>query len=194
MRKILRSIKPYFFYLICEGKKKIEIGKDFPKTDDWNKEVELYCSKDKTSFNRIPHEHRAKYRKYLGRVGAKFTCNKIDTYPFDEHVGFPTPAYDGDPSYYDCGAGYWITCGDLESTCLTEEELMKYGNKKSLYGWHITNLVIYEKRKELFKFLNYNKHQTCLKKGCFSSDCWVCPNNAIITKAPQSWCYVEEDE
>lgn len=81
MKSILRRIKPYWFYLICEGIKKIEVGKDYPKNkewqEEWNRGVELYCSKDMRSFNRIPKEHREKYRKYLGKVGARFVCDKV---------------------------------------------------------------------------------------------------------------------
>lgn len=75
--KVVRSVKPYYFYLICEGLKKYEVGKDMPKNSDWDKTVELYCSKDMQSFKRIPEECREKYRKYLGKVGARFVCDDI---------------------------------------------------------------------------------------------------------------------
>ena len=44
--KVVRSVKPYYFYLICEGLKKYEVGKDMPKNSDWDRTVELYCSKE----------------------------------------------------------------------------------------------------------------------------------------------------
>lgn len=42
--KVVRSVKPYYFYLICEGLKKYEVGKDMPKNSDWDRTVELYLS------------------------------------------------------------------------------------------------------------------------------------------------------
>lgn len=58
MQSVLRSIKPYWLYLILIGKKTVEVGKDFPKSASWNREVYLYCSKDRKSFNRIPKEDK----------------------------------------------------------------------------------------------------------------------------------------
>lgn len=58
MKSVLRSIKPYYLYLIITGRKTVELGKDFPVSPEWDRKVELYCSKDKKSFKRIPEEDR----------------------------------------------------------------------------------------------------------------------------------------
>lgn len=60
MKSVIRSAKPYWIYLILTGKKTIEVGKDFPKSKDWNKVVEMYCSKDMKSFNRVLKKEREK--------------------------------------------------------------------------------------------------------------------------------------
>lgn len=154
MKAVLRSIKPYWFYLICEGKKTIEVGKDCPKATDWNRTVELYCSKDMKSFNRIPKEYQEKYRKYLGKVGAKFICDYVKEYTSNER-------------------GWY--CYDLE-TCLLCDEIAGYGKGKPLYGWHISDLQVYDKPKELNEFF------TPIGKR----------PSYMIERPLQSWCYIEE--
>lgn len=167
MKSVLRSIKPYWFYLICEGKKTIEVGKDCPKATDWNRTVELYCSKDMKSFNRIPKEYQEKYRKYLGRVGAKFICDYVKEYTSNER-------------------GWY--CYDLE-TCLLCDEIAGYGKGKTLYGWHISDLHIYNEPKELSEF-----KMGC--KGCKERDTYHCKFHCYgerpLTRPPQSYIHVKE--
>lgn len=114
MKSVLRSVKPYWFYLMCEGIKKIEVSKTEPLSKEWNDIVYLYCSKDKKSFDRIPEEHREKYRKYLGTVGASFYCYGI---------------MDISSDYAPLGS------------CLTSEELMQYGKGKNFLVCVSTKLM-----------------------------------------------------
>jgi predicted transcriptional regulator len=77
------------------------------------------------------------------------------------------------------------------NTCLTVEELQNYSNGKDLYFWHITDLKIYDKPKELGEF--WTIKCTNKRNGCMG--CEVKPNCIkTITRPPQSWCYVEEVE
>lgn len=188
MKAVLRSVKPYWFYLICEGIKKIEVGKTAPQSDEWDSTVYLYCSKDMRSFSRIPEQHREKYRKYLGTVGAKFVCYEIEDILYlleSDLVMTFLPKYTSP-------AG----------SCLTSEELLQYGKCKPLYGWHISDLKIYDNPRELSEFRPW------CKKSRMTEDnlemCCKC-NNAFfdedgvfydcgLTRAPQSWQYVEEVE
>lgn len=184
MKAVLRSVKPYWFYLICEGIKKIEVGKTAPQSDEWDSTVYLYCSKDMRSFSRIPEQHREKYKNYLGTVGAKFVCYEIEDILYlleSDLVMTFLPKYTSP-------AG----------SCLTSEELLQYGKGKPLYGWHISDLTIYDTPKEISEF----------RKACdFRSNCGVCTRkqyliedgfaqfmgcNKRIYRPPQSWCYVEE--
>lgn len=175
--KVLRSIKPYWFYLICEGLKKIEVGKDYPKNkewkEEWNKGVELYCSKDMKSFNRIPKEHREKYRKYLGKVGARFKCNSVDKYLYD---------------YCD---GVDIDDDTLIETCLDWEEINIYAKGKTLYGWHISDLKIYHEPRELSEFRLCHKCEYGPIERCRRHE-YSCDGRYKLTRPPQSWFYVEE--
>ena len=83
-------------------------------------------------------------------------------------------------------------------------EQKKYGANKPLFGWHITDLKIYYKPKELWEFSSYG----CKIVGdcCINYDCPNCIDNGwmqppdckidgcYLTRPPQSWCYVEELE
>lgn len=88
-------------------------------------------------------------------------------------------------------------------TCLTYKEFYKYGKGKSLYGWHITDLKIYDTPKELSEFQTAPCEKS--ERACgrckylviintpdmYETDCYV-SNGRQITRPPQSWCYVQE--
>lgn len=69
-----------------------------------------------------------------------------------------------DLEYY--SDGYDIDDDRLAETCLTREQLREYGKGVTLYGWHITKPKLFDKPRELSEF--------------------------GITRAPMSWCYVEQ--
>ena len=162
-----------------EGKKKIEVSKTNPQPDEWDDIVYLYCSKDMRSFNRIPEQHREKYRKYLGTVGAKFACYEIEDILYlleSDLVMTFLPKYTSP-------AG----------SCLTSEELLQYGKGKPLYGWHISDLKIYDKPRELGEFKKPDKpyNRVINRDGCIMFvDGYE--SGKPLKRAPQSWQYVEE--
>lgn len=81
-----------------------------------------------------------------------------------------------------------------ELACLTIDEIVKYAGSENreVCGWHISDLKIYDKPKELSEF----------KVLCnVKTDCHNCPyynynkmdcDSRVITRPPQSWQYVEE--
>lgn len=91
---------------------------------------------------------------------------------------------------------YLVTPKGLECACLSEQEVCDYLGFNGGYGWHISDLKIYDKPKELGEF----------RKPCPYGDlsCSICPScdkdendNLIqcfntVSRPPQSWCYVEE--
>lgn len=190
MKSVLISIQPKWCIQIAAGEKTIEVRKKCPKLETPFK-VYIYCTKSKPILGRCLNDNSLKetietdfdiYNRDTlfranGRVIGEFVCNKVSVFGYDEHIGYPTPQYEGDPSFCDCGEGYWITCGELEKVCLSHDELMEYGNKKTLYGWEISKLVIYDKPKQLNRFILANTQHFCL-----------------VERPPQSWCYVEETE
>lgn len=151
--KVLASLKPYYYYLVGEGIKKIEVRKGEPKSKSWDRDVLFYMSKDEKSFAKIPKEFQEKYRKHFGKVGLEFVCDEIIV--------------------DDKGENQDIIC---ENACLTRQELCAYESKKTVYGWHISDLKVYDKPKKISKFWS------------------VCGNNmGQIQRPPQSWKYIEEN-
>lgn len=188
MRSVYRSIKPYWLYLILIGKKTIEVGKNFPKADDWNKDVFLYCSKDMKSFNRIPEKDREWMRKYLGKVACRFVCDKIET--LTERDLFE-------------GMDEISNSRIEEYSCVSIDELLQYkGSKNEIYGWHISDLKIYDKPRDLSEFYaegdcDYKNCSQCVRLKFVSAskaNCELEEGYKPITRPPQSWCYVEEQE
>ena len=168
MKSVLISIQPYWVFLIIakimgweiEQHKTIEVRKNYPKDESWDKTAIIYCSKDKKSFNRIPKEYQPIMQRFLGKVIGEFVCDRIDRYYYTDLIG--ANSYD---EGYVCGEG---------NTCLNAEELWEYGKGADLFGWHISDLKIYDKPKELSEFWTI-KCTNCIK---------------TITRPPQSWCYV----
>ncbi len=171
MKSVLRSIKPFWLYCTIIREKTIEVGKTFPKAEDWNREVFFYCSKDRESFDLIPEKDREWMRKYLGKVACRFVC--------DYHTDYTLDDYDN---------SYFISDDDLEATCLLTCELWEYGKGKTLYGWHISDLVIYDEPRELSEFQQCHKcKHSCVRT---SQNVELCKYHRL-SRPPQSWCYVE---
>lgn len=158
MKSVLVSLLPYWYYLIGEGIKTSEVRKKIPKAKDWNGIVECYMTKDKKSFARIPKEFQEKYAPLMGKVGMRFVCDGIDEFtPTENGVAFKR-------------------FSALHRTCLSVAEIREYLNGNIGYGWHISDLKIYDKPRELSEFF------TPMEKR----------PSYMLERSPQSWCYVEE--
>lgn len=82
---------------------------------------------------------------------------------------------------------------EFPGTCLTDKQIIDYlGNGVTGYGWHISDLKIYDRPKMITQF----KGMCRLKNSCFGCPDWNYQmadcNGRTITRPPQSWCYVEE--
>lgn len=189
---ILASLKPYYYYLIGEKKKDIEVRKSALK--DLPQDIVFYMSKDEKSFAKIPKEFQEKYRKHFGKIGIKVVCDKVDEYKFHEgltefnSMGLPSRIY----------GSYLIFTDEYKSMCLSYDEVKDYGSRKTLYGWHISDLKIYDKPKNLSEF-----YRPCSYSGiCYSCERFRpngTPNDkpndfcdGTITRPPQSYMYVKE--
>ncbi len=185
--RILQSIKPQYCELIASGMKTIEVRKTRPKCELPVK-VYIYCTKDKllTKSHNNGNIYRSenKYKSALEKAGNITLSGKvIGEYVCDEITG-----------------GYLIEpFGDFiqKQTCLTYEELNKYGNGKPLYLWHISDLVIYDKPKELSEFykgnmLSYDDwlYGIYNGKGGAKSSYKSYQQFFIVKHPPQSWCYI----
>ena len=175
---ILASIKPYYYYLIAEEKKKIEVRKMALK--NLPQDIVFYMSKDEKSFAKIPKEFQDKYRKHFGKVGLAIVCDKITRYNCDK-------AFD---EYFI--AGYIGAYMPLKEMCLANKDLIEYGKGRPLYGWHISDLKIYDKPKPIMQFYKPCpiKIKDCPVCELYSTYTGCCMNN--IDRPPQSYMYVEE--
>ena len=82
------------------------------------------------------------------------------------------------------------------------EKIFEYSCGKEVYGWHISDLKIYDKPKKLSEFLNPCKEYEKDDPRCGNCDFYhsmgeypaecACDGLKPLTRPPQSWCYVEE--
>lgn len=210
MKAVLLSVPPKGCEKIANGKQTFEMRGSYPKDlvenffDFEPFKVYIYCTRQKTPGEIIlaKSEENAKLFGYnsvvginkgfrkeedillSGKVIGEFICDRMPIFRYDEHVGYPTPSYEGDPSFCDCGEGYWITGVELNQAQMTYDELIAYGNKKTLYGWHISDLVIYDTPKALEDFESYNA------RPYHDNEIGYPVPTHKIEKAPQSWMYV----
>lgn len=179
---ILASLKPYYYYLIGEKKKNIEVRKTALK--NLPQDIAFYMSKDEKSFAKIPKEFQEKYRKHFGKIGMRVVCDEAERFS----VGS-------------------LRSDDIEKlACLSYNEMINYFYKpeeldgktaKQGFAWHISNLKIYDKPKELSEF-----RPICKFEGK-DLICNLCPNHEYngglffecrrkVTRPPQSYMRVEE--
>ena len=200
MKSVLISIQPYWVFLIIakamgwkvDKEKTIEVRKNLPKDANWDKSVKVYCSKDKRSFSKIPKEYQPFMEQFLGKVSGEFVCDKI------EHIEIRHFTVFGHENRY-TAVGENPDYQWLKKSCLSYDEAAGYGKNAPLYGWHISDLKIYDKPKELreFNFPHYRECDIECRKCKFSIpvksilgveyDC-----DRSVKRPPQSWCYVKE--
>lgn len=227
MKSVLMSIKPKYCELIANGKKTIEFRKTRPKDTPFK--CYIYCTKAKDYFSigngiyacsdelyRLPtgeikfgdsfeleaySEKQYNKNNFLnGKVIGEFICNKTDIIYTYSDLKFSK----------DCTLiSYAETI--LKYGCLSLDELIEYANNKEyIYGWHISDLKIYDEPKELKRFGRFECEYCGIKKECFAPETIYCcslqridtrlNNNMYrcdgdflsLKRPPQSWCYVEE--
>lgn len=165
MKSVMLSIKPKYCELIASGKKTIEVRKTRPKIETPFK-CYIYCTKDNTDIcpKRIWWKADETGFQHImnSKVIGEFVCDKIDriVHGGTSNENIQLCILDDDWQYIPLSNEY------LYQTQLSYAELEKYSNGGNLYGWHISDLVIYDEPKELSEF--------------------------GLTRPPQSWCYVEE--
>lgn len=197
------SIQPQWVEKILNGEKTIEIRKTMPKCELPCK-VYIYCTKSKKDYvtkcddGEIIFANDGEIGSWgecvlNGKVVAEFTLNKVST-------------YDWDTDFLNTKQNmYYIKSGEADKTCLTYEQLCDYGKGKDLYGWHIDNLKIYDKPKELDEFYGakecpYKDWGDIDNIGCWEYCCEMFSRGECrfghlkLERPPQSWCYVEELE
>ena len=194
MKAVLLSICPNWCKLIWGGMKTVEVRKTRPKLETPFKAY-IYCTGHDGWIIKSP---KAGVQKMDSRVIGEFICDDIRR----------------------IGPEYCVVKEDIESaiagSCLSIKQVkeyagwdigMNYADMKDLYGWHISDLKIYDKPRELnefshFGFFGMNGTGVCGNEGCKyyepSSNYMEPPTCAIdgcfLNRPPQSWCYVEDNE
>lgn len=165
-KAVLISIKPKWVELIASGEKTIEVRKTRPKI-----ETPFKCYIYQSGKNLTSTVYGTEFSK-SGYIIGEFVCDKI----LDVLIS------SSDPNM----KGYPFPC-----TGLTDVEIMNYlGNGKTGYGWHISELKIYDKPRELVEFERACNHENdCCTCKRFSVN-YACINS--ISRPPQSFMYVEE--
>lgn len=192
MKAILLSIRPEHLVNILNGKKTVEIRKSKLPL---NIPVYLYCTKGKpylVNFGDYEHPYKAGGielgfdLKNIERHGAEILNGKVVAkcvFSEVEEYEYLPKVINGNLN--DLEFTYLISNEDLSKMCLSLEDLEVYGNAMSLYGHTISNLEIFGISKSLGEFYVLDKVETKRYDG-------FCKVYKPITKAPQSWCYVEE--
>lgn len=181
-KAVLISIKPEWCELIALGAKTIEIRKTKPKLEMPFK-CYIYCTEPKRSGDifLVGGEHPVQGN---GKVIGEFVCDRIHRIAIIDD---------------EC-----VDVVDCNTACLSSREILDYANGNPLYGWHISDLVIYDEPRELSDFFvkGFCSTEECEKcKYHDGIDTWCllppsCDDEGIkpLFKAPQSWCYVEESD
>ena len=174
-KAVMLSIRPKWCEKIANGEKTIEVRKTRPKLETPFK-CYIYCTLPK-----YPHEdfiatdYPSPQFYGGGKVIGEFTCERI----------FPINIFDNG------SIQNWLF-EHMERSCLTYEELADYiGNERTGYGWHISDLRIYDTPRDLGEF----QRATDPCDSCHAEYTWECTEckklGGDIKRPPQSWCYVE---
>ncbi len=199
-KAILMSIQPKWLVKILNGEKTIQIRKTMPKCE-LPIDVYLYCTKGKPFLyeewdgkeykitytkewqERANEEDYTSYEMFAigdpyellnGLVVAKFTLKKVDEI-LNMVIGYAM--YNKSQEYLD---------KVMKKSCLTNNQLEKYLNKKDGYAWHIDNLVIFDKPMELRDFSIFIRETISCGMDCPPYTDWV---EYRVRKAPKSWQY-----
>lgn len=185
-KAILLSIQPRWCGLIASGKKTIEVRKTKPKIETPFK-VYIYCTNDRKNHfwtgKRYSYaderSHNAFDKDGNGKVIGEFICDAIISHC--EMANADIAEQQGH---------------------IRREQLFEYANGAELYGWHISELKIYNDQPkalsefgticdedcpncEFWKYVMVNQHERDM--DCTNSSYPLRP----LKRPPQSWCYVE---
>ena len=192
-RSVMISVKPRFCDLIAREKKKIEVRKTRPKTEIPFK-CYIYCTRAKRSEKlysngtvivkdtrklldpSVRYPGSKIFQRWNGKVIGEFICDTIIT----DHTFGHDPLFNA-------------------LSCMNDAEIASYCTANEMYGWHISDLTIYDKPKDIDEFQKPCSHDCKNCKYWYSGSLidyeppyceW---EDYFITRPPQSWCYVESE-
>lgn len=199
-KAVLLSIQPRWCGLIASGKKTIEVRKTRPKIETPFK-VYIYCTNDKKNHfwtgKRYSYaderSHNAFDKDRNGKVIGEFICDAIISHCEMANADIAE-----------------------QRGCIRREQLFEYANGAELYGWHISDLITYDKPRKLSEFnivdnaavlscihreiIGQPEYKTAHNgwiKGSYICHAGIEPDwctkcrTKPLERPPQSWRYVE---
>ena len=183
MKSVLISIRPQWVEKIASGQKTIEVRKTAPQEVPFK----AYIYESRNGGHRCKHcNEKDSCYSYApknvgcyngsGKVIGEFICNNASELDY---------------------VYYWNN-GYEFATCLTYRQVADYGKGKTLYGWHISDLKIYDRPRELSDFYRECEKPCKPNKGkilCITTKSLKmngCNGKIPLTRAPQSWQYIED--
>ena len=194
MKSVLISTRPKLVEKICHkigedetGKAIYEKSNEVRKTAPKEVTFKCYIYETKGQYVKFTHGAHTKYGYGRGKVIGEFICDRIIC----------------SQAYFDSQGKNHLTNvfpDDIKKTCLDEYDLWDYIAGKAVkanqmydgYLWHISDLKIYDKPKELSEFRKPCDRflDCCTCRRLVHNEYMSCDNK--ITRPPLSWCYVED--
>lgn len=192
-KAVLVSIIPWWCLEIAHGNKTVEVRKNKPNIPTPFKTY-IYVTKKRpllawgdvfrgnweTEFTTITgrsfDEASRIWDIFNGKIMGEFVCDTIDWHCASEFI----VKEDRERAL----AGTCLTRDDIYAYLNWTPGMSVYDKKGEFYGWHISDLVIYDYPKKLSDFRLYNT-SAVIEHGL------PMPTHEI-KRPPQSWCYVEE--
>ena len=181
MKSVLMSIQPKWVEKIANGEKTIEVRRTRPKLEV---PFKCYIYETKGQYIKFIHGAHTKYGYGRGKVISEFICEKVYSI---KNRGSSFSVADEEQS---------VTNEIARQSCLCYDDMVSYFGNKDGFGWHISDLKIYDKPKELGDFKKHchykDRNSYCLANECEYYSDWtgICCN--WVERPPQSWCYVED--
>ena len=176
MKSVLIAIRPQWCEKIASGEKTIEVRKTAPQEVPFK--AYIYC----TIGNGVKGDYLVPSGIQCGKVIGEFVCDKVYSI---KNRGSSFSVADEEQS---------VTNEIARQSCLDYDDMVSYFGNKDGFGWHISNLKIYDTPKELSEFsrpCSYRGLCFSCKRTSFKKDGnLLC--NTKITRPPQSWMYVED--
>ena len=194
MKSVLISTRPKLVEKICHKIGEDETGKaiyekriEVRKTAPQEVPFKCYIYETKGQYVKFTHGAHTKYGYGRGKVIGEFICDRIIC----------------SQAYFDSQGKNHLTNvfpDDIKKTCLDEYDLWDYIAGKAVkanqmydgYLWHISDLKIYDKPRELSEFRKPCDRflDCCTCRRLVHNEYMSCDNK--ITRPPLSWCYVED--
>ena len=178
MKAVMISIQPKWVEKIASGQKTIEVRKTAPKEVPFK----CYIYETKGQYVKFTHGAHTKYGYGRGKVIGEFICDKVYSI---KNRGSSFSVADEEQS---------VTNEIARQSCLYYDDMVSYFGNKDGFGWHISDLKIYDKPRELSEFsrpCSYSGLCFSCKRTSFKKDGnLLC--NTKITRPPQSWMRVED--